>query len=86
MLPKLIDIIGLFFSLFGVIIFAYGLIIPRKRALDVGVSRISEDSDEENLNLPHVQDRIRESRHALAGLVLLSFGFFLQIIGTWVMP
>ena len=80
---KWFDIIGLVVALLGAISVAYGLIIPRKQALKVGVSRISEDSDEKNIKLPHVRDEMRESRFALIGMLLLIVGFLLQIIGSW---
>lgn len=81
-MAKFIDILGLIFALMGVSALAFGLIVSRKRALQVGVSRISEESDEQNIKLPHVQDEIRESRFAMLGLILLAVGFLLQIIGT----
>jgi len=81
--PKLIDIIGLVFALFGAITLAFGLIIPAKRAIKAGVSRMSEETDEKNIKLPHVRDRLRESRYALIGVILLIIGFIFQIIGNW---
>lgn len=80
---KFIIIIGLIFSVSGLIILALGLIISRKRAIKASVSRISEDAEDKNINLPHAQDRLRESRHALIGLLMLIVGFLLQIIGNW---
>lgn len=81
--PRWIDIIGLIFSLSGITILALGLIVSRKRAIKIGVSRMAEDSDNKNISLPKVQDEIRESRFALIGLALVIFGFLLQIIGNW---
>lgn len=77
-----LDIIGLFLSLAGAITLAFGLIISRKQALWVGVARMAEDSDEKNNCLPHVRDRLRESKCALIGVVLLIIGFLLQIIAA----
>lgn len=62
---------------------ACALIISRKQALRVGVSRLADDYDESNVNLPHVRNKQRESRFALVGMVLLVIGFLLQIAGSW---
>jgi len=79
---KWLIVFGLLFSLLGVIIFAMGLIIPRRRALEVGVARIPGESDEENCNLPAVCDRLRQARRARLGLLFLVLGFALQILGN----
>lgn len=80
---KWLDILGLVFAMTGAIVLAAGLIISREQALRVGVSRLSEDTDELNVNLPQVRNKLRESRFALIGLMLLVFGFVLQIAGNW---
>ena len=82
---KWIDIVGLIFSLFGIVILSLGLIIPRKLDIKAGVSRLSEEKDEKNITLPHIRDRLRESRYALIGMVLLIIGFLLQIVGSILM-
>jgi hypothetical protein len=69
--PKWYDTAGFIIALIGAIILAWGLIISRKQALKVGISRFAEDSEKENVCLPHVRDEIRESRFALVGLILL---------------
>jgi hypothetical protein len=75
-------VFGLLLSLMGVVIFALGLIIPRRRALEVGVSRIPGETEEENCNLPAVCDRLRQARRAMLGMVFLVLGFALQILGN----
>jgi len=67
-----LDLIGLVFALCGAITLASGIIIPQKRALQVGVSRMAEASDDKNLCLSHVRNEMRESRFALIGCVLLT--------------
>lgn len=79
---KWLDLIGLFFAMCGAMTLACGLILSRKRALKIGVSRIAEESDDKNICLPHVRDEIRESKFALIGAVLLTIGFLLQIIAA----
>lgn len=78
-----LNILGLALSLAGTISLALGLIISRKQALKIGVSRMAEETDEQNIHLPFVRDELRESRFALTGLILLVIGFLLQIIGSW---
>lgn len=79
---KWLDLAGLLFALSGAVILALGLIHSRKQALKIGVSRIAEDGDDQNLCLPHVRDELRESKFALVGAVLMVIGFLLQIIAT----
>jgi hypothetical protein len=76
------DIIGLLLTLAGAIILALGLIVSRKKALKIGVSRVAEDSDDKNIHLPHVRDELRESRFALLGLIVLIIGFLLQLMAA----
>jgi hypothetical protein len=83
MASKWLVLIGLIIALAGVIILGGGLIISRKHALKVGVSRFAEESDKKNISLPNVQNEIRKSRFALIGVTLLSIGFLFQIIGNW---
>jgi hypothetical protein len=78
-----LNLAGLFFALGGTVVLACGLIITRKQTLKVGVSRLAEDTDESNINLPHVRHELRKSRLALIGVILLVVGFLLQIIGNW---
>ena len=80
---KWLDIIGLMIAMSGAVVLACALIISRKQALSVGVARVADDNDESNVNLPHVRNKQRESRFALVGMVLLIFGFLLQIAGNW---
>jgi len=65
------------------IVLACALIISRKQALRVGVSRMAEDTDDVNVNLPLVRNKLRESRFALIGVILLIVGFLLQIAANW---
>jgi hypothetical protein len=81
--PQWLNLIGLAISLAGAIWLACGLILSRKQALKIGVSRFAEESDEKNICLPHVRDELRESRFALIGVILLAAGFLLQIIASW---
>jgi len=81
--PKWFDVVGLIMALVGAMTLACGLIVSRKQALKMGVSRMAEDSDDKNICLPQVRDKIKEARFALIGIVLLVVGFILQLIGNW---
>ena len=81
--PRWIDIFGLLLCLSGAILLANGLMISRKQALSIGVSRVADDSDEVNVGLPHVQNKLREARFARIGMILLVIGFLLQIVAAW---
>jgi hypothetical protein len=80
--PKWLDILGLITAMMGAIVLGCGLIVSRKQALRIGVSRLAEDTDEINIDLPHVRNTLRQSRFALIGSILLSVGFLLQIAGS----
>lgn len=80
---KWLIIVGLVFDLIGALFLAWGLILTKKQAIELGVSRICGNTDEENLRLPTVVDRLRQSRNAVTGIIFLSIGFLLQIIGSW---
>lgn len=77
------SVVGLLFDIAGAIALACGLIISRSDAIELGVSRYSGSTDEENLELTQVQDRLKQSRNAKIGLVLLILGFSLQLVGSW---
>ena len=78
-----LNIIGLGLELIGVGILSYGLIISKKSAIELGVSRWSGAAAEEKLKLPKVKDRLKQSKNAIRGLIFLVFGFILQILANW---
>lgn len=78
-----VNILGLGSDILGAVILSYGLLISRQRAIELGVSRLSGDTDEENLQLPAVKDRRAQSRNAAIGLAFLVTGFALQIVASW---
>jgi len=76
--------IGLLLDIAGAAILAFGLFVTDDQAIELGGTRwMSEDRDE-NLKIPSIADRIRQSNRAKFGLILLTIGFSLQIVGTWV--
>ncbi len=81
-LNGLLNVVGLLFDIVGAAVLSYGLIIDEDTALELGGSYYESDNREENLRLPKVKDRLRQSRNAANGLALLIFGFILQIIGS----
>jgi len=81
--PKWFTVIGLVSDLIGAGLLCYGLIISKKQAIELGVSRICGDHDDENLMLPQVADRLKQSRNAIIGIFFLGIGFLLQIYGSW---
>jgi hypothetical protein len=82
MSPNWWSIIGLVLDLIGASFLAFGLFVSKKTAVSLSVSRYSGGTDDENLELPQVQDRLKQSRNAKRGIVLLVLGFLLQIIGN----
>ncbi len=68
----------------GASILAAGLFISKGDAVELSVSRVAGDTLEENLRLPAVRDRLKQSRRAVLGLLFLIFGFLFQALGSWV--
>ena len=80
--PTTLIVIGLLLNLVGAIILASGLFLSKHKAVDLSVGRYSGGTDEDLLQLPQVQDRLKQSRNAKWGVSLLSLGFLLQLIGN----
>lgn len=79
---KYFTVTGLVLDIIGAAVLSWGLFITKKEAIELGLSRVCGDSDEENLKLPQVADRLKQSRNAKYGLFLLVLGFVSQIIGV----
>lgn len=78
-----VNIIGLGCDAVGATYLTFGLLISKERAVELSLSRYGGETVEENLRLPAVADRLRQSRNAAIGLVFLVVGFALQIIAAW---
>jgi hypothetical protein len=76
-------IIGLFFDIIGALIIVHGLIISKNKAFLLGSSYIRGKPDESSFKSPPTADRIKQSKNAILGGLLLIVGFVLQIIGNW---
>ncbi len=74
---------GLVSDILGASIIAIGVITSKKGAVESGVGRFAGSTPEENLRLPAVVDRLRQSTLAKWGLALLVLGFVLQLVGSW---
>lgn len=78
-----LPLVGAAFDLAGAVFIAYGLIISKEEAIKLGVSRVSGDTDKQNLELPQVKDRLKQSRNAKMGVVFLTIGFLVQLVAYW---
>lgn len=72
--------IGLAFTLAGAWITARAVILKEADAIHIGVPRWAGKTDEENLQLPMVQNLLASSRGARRGLLFIAFGTALQIV------
>ena len=70
-------------GLLGAVLLAAGLVMGKERAVELGVMRLSGETVEENLALPAVQDRLRQSKRTVLGLCLIALGFVLQAVAAW---
>lgn len=78
-----LNIIGLSLDIIGAIIMSFGLIVSKKDAIELGVSKWGGDTDTENLKQPKVRDILKQSRNAIIGLAILVLGFTVQIVANW---
>lgn len=88
-----VNVVGLAFDIAGAFVLAYGLMISRRKAVELGRSSWpglgapheppTQENLAMNLRLPPVQDRLAQSRNAIIGFGLLFIGFALQIVGNW---
>jgi hypothetical protein len=76
------NISGLILDIIGAMILAHGLIIDQKFAIDLGTSKWSGETTEENLKLPQVKDRLKQSKNTVIGLIFFIIGFIFQIIAN----
>jgi hypothetical protein len=75
-----VTVVGLVLDIIGAAVLSYGLIVRESAAIKLSLSTRGVKPDREH---PQVQDRMRQSRNAAIGLVLLVAGFTLQIIAAW---
>lgn len=75
-----ITIISIIFNFLGSLSFARGLFITKKQAIKLGVSRFCGETDEENLKLPAVADRLNQRRWGIIGMIFISFGLIFELI------
>jgi hypothetical protein len=78
-----VNLAGLACGFVGAVVLAAGLVISKARAVELSVSRLSGETVEENLKLPAVEDRRRQSSRAVVGLSLIALGFVLQAVAAW---
>ncbi len=81
--PRWLSVVGLMCDMIGAAVLSYGLVISRKKAVELSLPYIAADDLEHNLGHPQAQDRLKQSRNALIGLGFLLLGFLLQILGNW---
>ena len=80
--PNWFSIAGLALSLLGAVVLAWGLFLSDEDAIKLGSSYWSGGTQEDKLKLPPVADRLRQSRNAKIGIVLIALGTVLQIVGA----
>lgn len=79
-IADILTAIGLLFTLVGAFVAARAVILRREDAVAIGVSRTAYETDEENLQLPAVQNLLKSSRRAMVGLMLVVLGTALQLV------
>lgn len=72
--------LGLAITLAGAWITARAVILKEADAIKIGVPRWAGETNEENLQMPMVQNLLASSRGARRGLLFIAFGTALQIV------
>ncbi len=75
-------IVGLALDVAAAYVLTRELRVSEEKAVELGVFRWAGATREENVRLPTVRDRLRQSRNAVWGLRVLTVGFLLQIVGA----
>jgi len=73
---------GLVADIVGTIVVVSAVLTSKERAIEAGVPGLAGETDDENLKLPAVRERLNQSRRAAIGVSLLVAGFGLQAIGA----
>ena len=81
-IAKWLTIVGLSLTLIGAGCGTYGVWLSPKQAVERGVSRFSDGTNEQQSQPPAVQNLLQQSHFALAGFVLIGLGTLLQIGGA----
>jgi hypothetical protein len=74
--------IGVILAGIGAVLIGSNDLMSKKKALDLGQSRYSGGTDEENLKLPAVQELLRRSRNSSAGLVFVILGTIFLVLAS----
>jgi hypothetical protein len=85
-MAKSVIVVGLVITLVGAGLGFWGVWVNEDQALEIGQARLSGDNRERDLQLPSVQNLIRQSRFAMTGFVLIGLGTALQIAGVAMTP
>jgi len=81
--PTWANVLGLVLDIIGAIFLTYGVIVSKKKAIELGGAYLGGNTDEQNLEIPPVRDRLQQSCNAIIGGLFLIAGFLFQIYGSW---
>jgi len=76
----ILNSISISLNFLGSLAFVKTFFIFKKEAIELGVARYAGETDEENIKLPAVQERLAQKKYGIIGSILLALGFMLQII------
>jgi hypothetical protein len=80
-MTRWLSIIGLALTLLGAASGTYGVWLSPDQAIERGVSRWSGGPPEQQLELPAVQNLLKQARFAVAGFMLIAVRTAFQIVG-----
>ena len=73
------NIIASILILIGGYLLARNFFFRKKTAIDLGLSRVCGDTDEENMTLPLVQFFLKARRDSIIGFILIGVAISIQI-------
>lgn len=76
------NLLGLLSTFVGAGLGVFGVWVTPDQAVTLGVTRLAGTTREENLELPAVQNLLKQSKYAVAGFALIGVGTVLQAIGA----
>ena len=79
-----LTIVGVILTTIGAFLIGWNDIMSKERAVEVGVSRVSGEIVEENLQLPAVQELLRRSRNSSRGLSFVIVGAIILVLASLV--
>jgi len=78
-----LTIVGVVLTTIGAVLIGSNDLMSKRKAVELGVTRASGETFEENLGLPVVKELLRRSRHSSLGLCFVLIGAVFLILASF---